>query len=180
MPGSMQSYDEGPAEAILARGTVKWFDAVKGYGFIVTDEGDVLLHKTVLRDAGLQLVYEGATILCEAVRRERGLQALRIIEIDMSTADPARREVARERADARQGRPTVEPEGDFIDVTIKWFNKVKGYGFVTCGEGTPDIFIHIETLRRHGLEDVATGESLSVRIGQGPKGPLVAQVRTDE
>lgn len=176
----MQSLDEGPSEAILARGTVKWFDAVKGYGFIVADEGDILLHKTVLRDAGLQLVYEGATILCEAIRRDRGLQAQRIIEIDMSTADPARREVARERADARHSRPTVEPEGDFIDVSVKWFNKVKGYGFVTQGEGSPDIFIHIETLRRHGLEDAVTGEALVIRIGQGPKGPLVAEIRAVE
>ena len=165
-------------EPTVVRGTVKWFDAVKGYGFVVASDqaGDILLHKTVLRNAGHQLVHEGTTVVCEAVQRDKGLQAVRILELDDSTARAPEPRPARPAQPARPRSQPVEPEGDFLDATVKWFNRVRGYGFVTRGEGTQDIFIHIETLRRFGREDLTPGEPLRVRIGNGPKGPLVADI----
>jgi len=169
---------EVETEPTVIRGTVKWFDAVKGYGFVVTAEqsGDVLLHKTVLRNAGHQLVHEGTTIVCEAVQRDKGLQAVRILELDESTARAPEPRAPRPAPPARPRGQPVEAEGEFLDATVKWFNRVRGYGFVTRGEGTQDIFIHIETLRRFGREDLTPGEALRVRIGNGPKGPLVADI----
>ncbi len=69
-------------------GQVKWFDAVKGYGFLVPSDNsdDVLIHKSILRDAGIDTIYEGTVIVCEVVCRERGQQATRIISTDDSNA----------------------------------------------------------------------------------------------
>ena len=157
-------------------GQVKWFDAVKGYGFFVPSDnsGDVLIHKSILRDAGIDTIYEGTVVVCEVVRRERGQQASRIISTDDSNAlVPPPRDVRPVEA----ALPAeVQAEGEFVDATVKWFNRVKGYGFVTRGEGTDDVFIHIETLRRFGADDILPGQALQIRIGNGPKGPLVAEI----
>ncbi|TBW33703.1 cold-shock protein [Siculibacillus lacustris] len=168
----------GDAEAvdvIEVVGTIKWFDVAKGYGFIVPENGmpDILLHVTCLRRDGFQTAYEGARIVCEVLDRPRGLQALRILHMDDSTAiHPAQLPPSRTHTQ-------IVPTSGLERATVKWFNRIKGFGFVTRGEGTEDIFVHMETLRRYGLAELRPGQVVWVRFGDGPKGLMAAEIRPD-
>ena len=146
--------EESPVGLVEIAGRVKWFDAAKGYGFIVPDSGeaDVLIHVTVLRRDGFSALREGARVVAEAQRRERGLQVFRVLSIAEPDAASAR---LRRRARTRAQASSV---GGFEIVIVKWFNRARGFGFLTRGEGTEDIFVHMETLRRYGFIDPKPGD----------------------
>jgi CspA family cold shock protein len=164
---------ERPLELIQVSGRIKWFDVAKGFGFIVPDNGmaDVLLHVTCLRRDGFQSANEGARIVVEAVQRPRGLQAFRIVSLDESTAlHPSELPLPRTHVQ-------VTPTSGLEAATVKWFNRLRGFGFLTRGDGTPDIFVHMETLRRYGIAELKPGERVYVRFGDGSKGLMAAEVR---
>lgn len=169
-----------PAETLV--GAVKWFDATRGFGFIAADNdrGDVLIHFSVLRDHGRRTLPEGARIACEVVARDRGLQARRILAIDLSTASgPDPDLIARRNADRVDPATLVDRAGDPENVTVKWFNRLKGYGFVVRDNDPQDIFIHMETVRRAGLADLIPETRLKARIADGRKGPLAVELIAD-
>lgn len=156
-------------------GAIKWFDVAKGFGFIVPDNGmqDVLLHVTCLRRDGYQTVLEGTRVVALIQKRDRGYQAFRILSMDQTTAvHPSQMPPVRTHVQ-------VTPSSGLERVLVKWFNRTKGFGFLTRGEGTEDIFIHMETLRRFGLTELRPGQVVLVRFGDGEKGLMAAEIHPD-
>jgi CspA family cold shock protein len=177
----MDSDQASESELPAVTGRVKWFDATRGFGFLVCDglEGDVLLHFSVLREHGRRSVPEGAIIECVPVRQERGLQAKKVISIDLSAALPQQPRSSMPLSERADRRALADAAGEFEPVEVKWFNRVRGYGFVKRPDdsGGEDVFVHMETVRHAHLVDLQPGQSLQARIAPSGKGLTAVELR---
>ena len=177
---ALEQHSEEDMEPVVGR--VKWFDATRGFGFIVSDavEGDILVHFSVLREHGRRSLPEGALIECIPMRLDRGLQAKRIVSIDTGPALTPPPRPPRSTSKDVDRKALSESAGDFEPVEVKWFNRVKGYGFVNrVGDSdSHDVFIHMETVRTSGLADLQPGQVLDARIAEGRKGMTAVELRS--
>lgn len=160
------------ANIIRIDGLVKWFDVGRGYGFIIPDNGlpDILLHLSCLKRDGFDAPLEGSRVACEVVARQKGYQCLRVLSVDHSTAiHPVERRA--------RTHNEVAPSTGWVRAKVKWFNRARGFGFVSEGEGLGDIFVHMEVMRKTALAELIPDQWIYVRYGDSPKGKMAAEIR---
>ena len=162
-------------------GVIKWFDVTRGFGFAVADDasvGDILVHFSVLQPHGRRSLPEGTRVETLCIQRGRGFQAREIVSIDLTNAveETVRAPSSPDRIDPVA---LIDAAGPFEPATVKWFNRLKGYGFLIRGADGSDIFVHMETLRRAGIESVEPDQPLRARIVAGRKGPLAVAVEEE-
>jgi len=178
--GIFENLSQGEADASAdlteVAGSIKWFDVSKGYGFILPDDaklGDVLIHVTCLRRDGFHTALPGARVVCLVKSGDRGFQAFRVLAMDNSTAQHPSED------HEQRTHVIVTAESGLERAIVKWFNRTKGFGFLTRGEGTEDIFVHMETLRHFGIAELRPGQVVLVRFGRGDKGLMAAEIHPD-
>jgi CspA family cold shock protein len=169
--------EDSDTEVRAVSGKVKWFDPVKGFGFVLADEGgpDILLHANVLRNFGQSSVADGARIDIEVQRTQRGVQATQVLAIEPPEAPEGAPLADFEHIDAETLRATPMEAA-----RVKWFDKAKGFGFANVFGKSEDVFIHIEVLRRSGLSDLQPGEALAIRVVDGRRGRMAMEVHAWE
>ena len=162
-------------------GRVKWFDATRGFGFLVSDdvEGDVLLHFSVLREHGRRSVPEGAIIECIPVKLDRGLQAKKVLSIDLTSALPQQPRSSIPPSERADRKALADAAGEYEPVEVKWFNRVRGYGFLKRPDevGGEDVFVHMETVRIAHLPELQPGQQFEARIAPSAKGLTAVELR---
>jgi cold shock protein len=183
----MTNIDNGgvqPLAQVSVRGTVKWFNISKGYGFITLENGgDAFCHASALTSLGATNLPQGATIVCDLQESPRGLQVVAVHSIDTSTAQSApprrpRRDFAGggfgggfEPRDAGPGGPMVEGK-------VKFFNDPKGFGFIMPDDGSGDVYVHASALRRSGIVALEPDQRVRFSTRQGMKGVEVDRLET--
>jgi cold shock protein len=151
---------------------VKWFKADKGYGFVelAGGQGDAFLHANALHNAGHETVPAGAKLRVQVGAGAKGAQVTRVLEVDASgVVERPQRSFA---GDAPRPRRAAPDPSTAVAVTgkVKWFDGVKGFGFVASEDGGKDVFVHISVLAPAGISSLAEGQQVNMRVVDTPKG----------
>ncbi len=170
---AMTDSNDGPSTQM---GTVKWFDPVKGFGFIVADEGevDILLHVNVLRNFGQSSIADGSRVALVAQKTDRGVQATEVISITPPEGiHPSLPDLVGLDESRLKDAPLEASR-------VKWFDKGKGFGFANVFGRSDDVFVHIDVLRQSGLSDLQPGEAIAMRVIDGKRGLMAVEIKAWE
>lgn len=165
--------DVDVSETDRVTGMVKWFDPVKGFGFVVAENAatDILLHVNVLRNFGQSSIADGSVVDIRVQHTERGVQAVEVVHID-----PPAKDQSSTLADIAHLRNSGDPLEPLQPGRVKWFDKGKGFGFANIFGKPEDVFLHVEVLHRSGLSDLQPGEALALRVIEGKRGQMASEV----
>ena len=151
---------------------VKWFKADKGYGFVelAGGQGDAFLHANALHGAGHETVPAGAKLKVQVGAGAKGAQVTRVIEVDASgVVERPQRSFTGDAPRPRRAAPDPSTAVPVIG-KVKWFDGVKGFGFVASEDGGKDVFVHISVLGPAGISSLAEGQQVNMRVVDTPKG----------
>jgi CspA family cold shock protein len=160
---------ENPAgDAVRLTGTIKWFNRSKGFGFIVPSDGtgDVFLPLAVLERSGFNEAPDGAGVVFDWTEGPKGRAASQIVAIDLSTA--AARQPRTDRSHGADGED--RPPAAALTGVVKWYDPARGFGFVLPDDGGKDVFVHVTTLRRSGLDGLEPGQPVDMQVVQARRG----------
>src|SRR3984893_16913628 len=174
-PGSSaQRFDAPSGPPVQA--VVKWYNPDKGFGFVqlADGSGDAFLHVSVVERSGHDSIPPGATLEVRAGPGPKGPQVSEILSVDSSTAqqEPVRRARPERPMHPTANGTTVEESG-----TVKWYNAMKGFGFIVSDRGGKDIFVHASALERAGIAGLTEGQRVTVDVIDGRKVPEAAGLR---
>jgi CspA family cold shock protein len=180
----MANYDTTRLAQASARGTIKWFNATKGYGFITLERGgDAFCHASALAAVGATDAPPGSTVVCDLQDSPRGLQVVTVHSLDTSTAEaqPPRKPRSPSAGDDDRGRRggfarDSAPSGAMVDGHVKFFNDQKGFGFVVPENGGGDVYVHASALRRSGIAALNPEQRIRFSTRQGMKGVEVDRI----
>jgi cold shock protein len=193
-PMRQQASYGSPASGPETEARVKWFNPEKGFGFVeMTDgSGEAFLHVRQVEAAGYSALESGTTLVIKVGAGQKGPQVQEIVSVDASTAEPEPPRAARGPRPMRSGgpgqsgggfgRPSGGPSSrpvsgpPEVPATVKWFDSVKGYGFVSVEGESKDLFLHISVVERAGLSQLEQGQAVRVAIVEGRKGPEVGAI----
>jgi cold shock protein len=176
-----ENYGSHPLAQASAKGTVKWFNVSKGYGFITLENGgDAFCHASALASLGTANLPQGATIVCDVQESQRGLQVVAVYKIDsaaatVSVAAPGRRP-RRDNGDTDRYETGIP--GGMVEGKVKFFNDQKGFGFVVPSDGSGDVYVHASALRRSGVLALEPEQRIRYSTRQGVKGLEVDRIET--
>jgi CspA family cold shock protein len=170
-----------------ATGVVKFFNAQKGFGFVVRDDGgeDVFVHISAVEQAGLTGLAEGQPMGFTLVDRGGRISAteLKIDGEPLAVEERAPREDRGDRAPggfggdrggAGAGGPQRQLTGEKASGTVKFFNAMKGFGFIQRDDGQPDAFVHISAVERAGMPTLNEGDRLEFELEVDRRGKYAA------
>ncbi|WP_420606126.1 cold shock domain-containing protein [Novosphingopyxis sp.] len=164
-------------DVMQAAGQIKWFDRRRGFGFIVPDDGgeDILIHCSTIEPHGRRDLPEGCDVACAFRQGPKGRHVVTLVSFDLECADQS--DLALRHSEPRLR--AIDSDADFVAAKVKWFSRVRGYGFLEAEDVEEDIFLHMETLREAGFGPASPDDQLMVQVGDGKKGPLAITVRQD-
>ena len=176
VPPQLAEPQLGEAPAPTVWGKVKWYNALKRYGFVELSDGsgDAFLHASALAGISVDALQPGVTIEFRTAPAQRGVQVTEVISVDSSTAAPPRppRKSSRSPLDRQPLEASVQEMG-----TVKWYNAAKGFGFIVRDGGGKDVFVHVSALDRAGITGLNEGQRVFVGVAEGQKGPEAASIQ---